>query len=329
MQVFILGGTGFLGYYATLALLARGHTVRTLALPPAPSVETFPANVDVQLGDFNALSDEAILALMRGCDGVIFAAGADDRVTPKAPAYDFFYEANVVGARRFFNLARNAGVKRGVLLGSYFAHFDRIWPELELSRHHPYIRSRQEQETAVLEAAGDELAVSILELPYIFGQMPGRMPLWKPLVDYLHSPLPWVFYPRGGTAMVTVEAVAQAIVGALEHGVAGARYLIGDENLSWESFLTRLGRAAGLDKKVVTLPNGVVRLGLGAVKWLHRIQGREGGLDPVAFLQLQTRETFFDPLPAQEALGFKGGGLDQAFVETVRACGYEVSSATA
>lgn len=326
MNVFILGGTGFLGYYATLELLRRGHRVRTLALPPAPPAGLLPLEVSVQLGNFNELSDSAVMDLFAGCDGVVFAAGADDRVTPKAPADDFFHKANVLAGERFFRLAAEAGVRRGVLLSSYFAHFDRVWPELHLSEHHPYIRSRKAQEAAVLAAAGERMDVMVLELPYIFGGMPGRTPIWKPLVDYLHWPLPWVFYMQGGSAMVSVDHVAEAIAGALEQGKSGERYLIGDENLTWTAFLHRLMAAGGWDKKVVTLPNWLLRLGLGAVKFRHWLQGREGGLDPTQFLVLQTGETFFDPKPAQEALGFAGGGLDAAFRETVRACGYALES---
>jgi hypothetical protein len=52
----------------------------------------------------------------------------------------------------------------------------------------------------------------------------------------------------------------------------------------------------------------------------HRLRGREAGLDPVRLPPLQTAELFFDPEPAQRALGFGGGGLDAAFDRTVQAC---------
>ena len=91
---------------------------------------------------------------------------------------------------------------------------------MKLGEKHPYIRSRLAQIDAALEEAGDDLSVSFLLLPYIFGTLPGKMPLWKPLIDYLDSWSPWVFYPSGGTAMVSVEEVATAAVAALEHGEA-------------------------------------------------------------------------------------------------------------
>lgn len=326
MHVFVLGGTGFLGYHATLELLARGHQVRTLALPPLPADSLLPPEVDVRLGDFNTLSDGELQGLLEGCQAVVFAAGADDRVTPPAPAIDFFRRANVAPTRRFFRLARQVGAVRGVLLSSYFAAFDRDRPEMHLSDHHPYIRSRKEQAEAAFEACGSDLSLAVLELPYIFGRMPGRRPLWCPLIRYLRSPLPWIFYPRGGTAMVSVDGVAAAITGAVEKDVPAGFYPIGDENLTWEAFLRRLGAAAGVQKPVVTLPDSLVRLGLRVVHWVHHLRGREGGLSPVPFLALQTAETFIDPAPARRILGFTGGDLEEAFQETVRGCDYPLES---
>lgn len=324
MRIFILGGTGFIGYHAVLELLRRGYQIRILSLPPEPPDGLFPENVEIILGDFNHLSDQEVEMLFDNCEGAVFAAGADDRVTPKAPAYPFFYEANVQSSIRFFTLARNAGVKKAVLLSSYFVHFDRLWPELRLSEHHPYIRSRIEQERESLAIAGDEMSLVILQLPYIFGSMPGKTPLWKPLVNYIHWPFSWLFYTRGGSGMVSVNHVAEAIAGALEKGEGNFRYLVGDENLTWRELLTRLSAAAGLNRKVVTIPDWLVWAGLWCVKVWHWFRGLEGGLDPTEFVKLQTRDTFFNPEPAQRALGFSGGGLDIAFKETIKGCGYPV-----
>ncbi len=319
MRVLIVGGTGFLGYHATLEFLRRGHDVTSLALPPLPAEDLLPPQVTLHFANVNELSDEETRELLTGHDAVIYAAGVDDRVTPDAPAYPVFYEGNVASASRVIRLARESGVRRGVVLGSYFAYFNREWPELELARHHPYIRSRVVQAAACIEAGGDALDVMILELGYIFGSMPGRTPLWKPLVDYLRSPFP-VFYSGGGTNAIAVEHVAEAIAGAVEQGEGGQRYTIGDENLTWREMLTRLAHADGREKRIVTLPKFVVRAGAHLLQLSHRLQGREAGLDPVRFVEVQTRTTYLDPTPSQEALGYERGGLDRAFADTVAAC---------
>jgi dihydroflavonol-4-reductase len=257
----------------------------------------------------------------RGCSRVrrqwSFAAGADDRVVPPAPAYEFFYQHNVEACSRLFALARQAGVKRGALLSSYFAYFDRVWAELRLAEHHPYIRSRKEQEQRSLDAAMPALELVVLELPYIFGSMPGRVPLWAPLVNLVRSSRV-LLYPEGGTNMIAVQHVGEAIVGAIE---GGERYLVGDENVTWPDFLRRLSRfATGKAKPVITIPTLLFRLQMKRVAAKHKAEGKEAGLDPVEFTKLQTAKLFFDPTPSRQALGYGQGGLDEALRETVAAC---------
>ncbi len=84
--------------------------------------------------------------------------------------------------------------------------------------------------------------------------------------------------------------------------------------------LTQLAKADGQDIRVVTLPNALLRPVLWGLWLVHYLQGKESGLDPRHLLDLQSAETFFDPLPAQQTLGFESGLLEKAFAETVAAC---------
>lgn len=318
MRILIIGGTGLLGYHATREFLAHGDVVTILALPPAPAPGLFPESVEICYQNLESLSDEELGGVLRGMDAVVFAAGVDDRVTPKAPAYPFFHSHNVVPVARLAKSCADVGVRKLVILGSYFAHFARQWPELELTNHHPYIRSRVEQTKAAVQAAGGRVQVVTLELPYIFGSMPGRMPLWKPLVKYAASAFP-LFYTRGGTTCVTVTQVAQAIRGAVVRGEGGVCYPIGGENLTWRELMGKIAAYAGKSKQVITLPDGLVRAGTRLVKLMHQVQRRESGLDPVEFVRLQTRETYIDPSSLLE-LGVEPDGLEIALAETVQRC---------
>ncbi len=316
-RVIVVGGTGFLGTHAILEFLRQGWEVTALGLPPAPPASRFPTSVRIVLRDLDQTPDTDLLELFVGQDALVFAAGLDDRVTPRRPAYPTFQHANVEIPVRLLNLAKQAGIRRAVVLGSYFAHFDRLWPEMRLSERHPYIRSRVEQEQAVGSIPG--LDVDVLELPYIFGDPFGRIPLWAPLVRYLRSS-PVTFYPKGGSACISAETVGRAVVAAVDHGTAGTRYPIGDENLSWPELLSRLGRADGRRVRVVTLPTGLIRAGLLLVWLLHRFQGREAGLNLRYFSDLQTANAFLDPEPSRRALGYTPGNLDEALRKTVAAC---------
>lgn len=319
MKTLILGGTGFIGYHASLECIKRGHEVTVLALPPLPKSGLLPPQVRIELANVDTMPDDELRELLTGHDAIIHAAGADDRTVPKAPAYDFFFKANVLPAQRIFKLSREAGIKRGVLISSYFCHFDRVWPEHKLSHHHPYIRTRREQSQRALESAAPDLELMVLELPFVFGSMPGREPLWKPLISYLRSPIP-LFCPEGGTNMIAVEHASQAIVGALESGVGGQSYVVGDENRSWKSLVETLCEIMELDKKVRMLPTSLVQKAMKVIAFWHYIQGKEAGLRESEFSKILESETYFDTSIAREVLGHKSGGVVPALRETVAAC---------
>jgi nucleoside-diphosphate-sugar epimerase len=323
MKVFIIGGTGFLGWHSLRELVARGHSVSTLSLPPLPAEGLLPQGVTCSLGNAFTMPDAEFRSLVEGSDAILYAAGLDDRVILKKPAYPKFREANVEQCLRLLGLARAAGVGRALVFGSYFVHFDREWPELRLSERHCYIRSRVEQEEAVLAESGPDFKTMVFELPYIFGTMPGRTPLWTFLLDILREEFGrTVFYPkrRGGTAMVTVRQVAKAAAGALEHGRGGQAYAIGGTNMAWAEFIPLLLDAMGEDKKVVHLPKFLYELGNLSRERAFAREGKEGGLDLVRLADIMYRETYLDASGVMAELGYGEDDVRAAIRETVAAC---------
>ncbi|MFO7612531.1 MAG: NAD(P)H-binding protein [Clostridia bacterium] len=321
MKTLIIGGTGLLGYHAILELLKRGHTAAAVAIPDAVPGDWFPPEASVAYGDVFAMNPTELKELFRGYDAMVYAVGPDDRVTPKAPAHEFFHERLVEACARVVSAAREAGVRKCVVLNSYFAYFDRIWPEAGLAEHHPYIRCRVEQAERVICEGMGAMDVCVLELPYIFGTMPGRIPLWKDiLIEYLRKS-PVVFFPRGGTGMLSAKSVAEAIAGALENGVHGKRYLIGDENMEWKRLLGIMLDEMGEKKKIVYIPEFAASLQGLKMKREHRAKGLESGLDPAhLFRDIQCRYLYIDAGESKVELGYDGGGLEDAIRETVRAC---------
>ena len=319
MNILVIGGTGFLGYHACHELAHRGHHVTALGIPPAPPKALLGDAADVVIMDIGEADDIAIGALVRNFDAVVFAAGADDRQTPPAPASRFFYEANVKTTVRIAAAALREGVSKMVILGSYFTYFDRQWPHMNLATVHPYIGSRKEQMTLATNIAGDAMAMIVLELPYIFGSMPGATPLWTPLVNYVRSGTPLV-YPRGGSNMIAVESVAQAIAGACENIETSSVFQVGDQNLTWTEMLQAMCRAIGRKDDTVHLIDTTI---LKSMSWMldaiHSVKGLEGGLHSRQFADVLVENAFFDPGQSQGALGYAGGGLEQAINATVKA----------
>lgn len=321
MKVFIAGGTGLIGYHSALAFLSGGDTVKALSIEDIPLGDWFPRGIKLIYGDLFSMSEEELTELIHGCEAFVYALGPDDRVTPEAPAYEFFHERLVEKCTSAVRAAKKAGVKKCVVLNSYFAYFDRLHPEWNLLRHHPYIECRVEQAVSAIAEGGSGMDVCILELPYIFGTMPERVPLWKSiLIDRLRKSK-IMFFPRGGSAMISVRHVAEAVYGAVHYGVHGTRYTVGDVNMEWKEMLRLMLQAMGEDKKIIYVPKFLAQIEGKRMKARETALGKEGGLDMVHFFRdIQCRFLYLDPEGSRGVLRYGSGGIEEAITDTVKKC---------
>lgn len=317
-SVLLIGGTGLLGYHAGKEFLRKGYRISIMALDK-PVENLFAQEVDYILGDVNQHSDEFLQKEFEKHDYLLIASGADDRVVPPAPALAFFRKHNVVAIKRLIELAVQVKLKKVVLLGSFFTHFNREYPELEMGKVHPYITSRVEQQEMALSLANSFTQVVVLELPYIFGTVPGRKPIWNVLLDQINA-YKTVFYTKGGTTMVTAKQVGQAIVGAFEHAASGA-YLVAGENLVWTQWLRIVLKAQNQEsRKVVIAPKWLVKLAMRARMKQEKKHGKESGLHMVKYIDFQTRCSFGDKKKSQEQLHFENDDLESAIIESIQEC---------
>ena len=259
MKIFMIGGTGLLGCEAATTLIKRGHQVKSVALPPLPEGAPIPKEMELVFGDINKKTDEEIEQMLEGCDCFIFAAGVDERKEFPAPVMDYYYKYNIAPLERIFPLCKKAGVKRAVVLGSYFSYLAKIKPDMNLEERNPYFKSRLIQEDVCKKACDDNFSVAVLELPYIFGTQPGRRPVWTVLIEQIAGmdKLPFTLYPKGGTAMLTCRQVGQAIAGAAtkEDAKGFEAIPISMYNMKWDKFLGIVYEARGMhNRKIVGIP---------------------------------------------------------------------------
>ncbi len=320
MKVFIVGGTGLIGSETARELISRGHQVTAIALPPLPKGALLPPEMNIEYGNYMELNDEQLKKHLSGMDALVFAAGVDERIEGPAPIYDFFKKYNIDALERLIKVAKEVGVKHVSICGSYFSYFAKKWPHLELTKHHPYIRSRIDQEKMALSYAEKGFDVSILELPYIFGAQPGRKPVWVFLVESIRKMKKSTLYTQGGTTMVTVKQVAQGIAGALETTSGGVAYPFGFYNYEWKDFLKIVHKHMGYprERKVITIPNFLFALQGAQINKAHKKKGTEGGLDMVKFTKLQTANLFIEPEEGALRLGVSEDDIDAAIGESVR-----------
>ena len=295
MNVFMIGGTGLLGCAAAQLFIDRGHSVRTVALPPLPTGAPIPPEMEITFRNILEMTDEEVLALMQGCDCFVFAAGVDERVEFPAPVYEAYKKYNIDPLARLIPLAKQAGITKTVVLGSYFSYFDKKFHEMRLTAKHPYIRSRIMQEKTALSFADENMDVCILELPYIFGTQPGRKPVWVILIEQLDNMGPITFYPKGGTAMLTVRQVAEVIVGAAEKSKGKKTYPISYYNYTWNAFLAIVHAAMGKpNRKIINIAKWMFQLFGFSMRKQYKDKGIESGIDPVGLADIMCMNTFID-----------------------------------
>lgn len=316
-RVVVVGGSGFLGQHIVKALAARGYEPVVLSRHLLEDRASLVGDaLTMSVDDWTQVLTTTDTGADASAEAVIFAAGSDASHAPPPPAKDFFNQGNVEPVRRLVQAARASGCRQVVLCGSYFATMAREHPELLLAERHPYIESRRAQADAAIEAAGPELGVAVLELPYVLGRTEGRQAALAPLAPWLRSRWP-LFAPPGGTAVVTADQVAQAACEAVERKATG-RFPMAEANLTWIDLLTRLALAAGrTSARVHTLPPALLSAVLSLLALRYRVIKREPGLNPARMTALFTQEAYLDPEICRTELGVTPGGLDQALHDTI------------
>jgi nucleoside-diphosphate-sugar epimerase len=283
MRFAVIGASGFVGQRVVEELRTCGHRVTAVARSPRPGLD--------HTLDATEATTERFRVLVAGHDGVVFAAGLDDREVRRKPAYPALHQSNVTSVERLMGAAREEGLTRAVIVGSYYTHFHRQHPQWHLDVHHPYVRSRIEQARAARAAAGPDLPVAVLELPFVFGRSGDRLPNWSPPLDrWIRSRSP-LLAPEGGSAVTTVDRVAETAVAALESASSEDLPVV-DENLTWTQLFDRIATAAGHSRRVNRLPSFVLRAALSLTRVQHTLADREAGLNPAHLADLLLRELF-------------------------------------
>ena len=322
MNVFMVGGTGLLGCEAAISLIKKGHKVTSVALPPLPEGAPIPEEMEIIFCDINKKTDEEIEELLKGNDVFIYAAGVDERVEFPAPVLEYYHKYNIAPLERLFPICKKVGVKRAVVLGSYFAYLAKERPDMKLTEKNKYFKSRVMQEECCESFADDSFSVAVLELPYIFGTQPGRKPVWTILIEQLAFMDKWPFtmYPKGGTAMLTCRQVGQAIAGAAERQKSGFEAIpIGMYNMKWNDFLSIVygARGMGYDRKIVGVAPWMMKMGMIKAVKDYKKRNIDSGIDPFNLPYVMDLDLFINNAYCK-ALGVVEDDIEAAIADSIK-----------
>jgi len=319
MKVVIIGGTGLLGLAAAKELIKRKHKVKSISLDDFSKLVDIPDKLELVYGNYETMTDAELKAQLEGYDSLVYATGVDERYEHQGPIYEYYKEKNIIPLKRVLKIAKDLNFKSSIICGSYFTYLDRLWEQLYLYETHPYIKSRLDQSNEAFSFYDQNFSVTVLEIPYVFGIQPGRKPVWIFLVDQIRRMKCFTFYPKGGTAMITVNQVGQAIAAAVETAKGMRNIPLGYYNLSWKKMLKIFHKQMGMPKrKVITIPKWIYKFVMISYQRKYKKNNIESGLNLKALAEIMTRKAYIDNHYLKNVLKVQDDDLEKAIADSVK-----------
>ncbi|MEO7039951.1 MAG: hopanoid-associated sugar epimerase, partial [Candidatus Elarobacter sp.] len=258
---------------------------------------------------------------MRGCDAlfhlaVTYSLWKRDR--------DRMLHANVAGTREVLAAARKAGIPRTVHTSSVAAIGVRADGRPADERHQSsvgeligaYKRSKFLAEAEVRRAVALGQDVVIVNPTTPVGPWDAKpTPTGEIVLRFLRGQMP--AYVDTGLNLIDVRDVATGHLAAYERGATGARYILGNENLTLRELLRRLAQITGRRAPRVRLPYLVplAYAGLGEF-----VLSRFGIAPDVSFesVRMAKQRMYYDSAKARSELGLAQSPVTDALADAVR-----------
>jgi dihydroflavonol-4-reductase len=303
MEVFVTGGTGFVGANLVRVLLEQGHQVRTLVRPHSCLDNLQGCPVDLVTCDLN---HPDLADYLHGCDALFHVAAhyslwRRDR--------EDLYQVNVLGTRNILAAARKAGVPRTVYTSSVAAIGvpANSQPVNETYQSPPerligaYKQSKYwaEQEALQAIAAGQDVVIVNPTTPIgPYDLKP--TPTGEIILRFLQQRMP--VYVKTGLNFIHVRDVAWGHLLAWQKGRSGDRYILGHANLSLKQVLDQLAELTGQPAPSCAVP---AWLPLG-VAWVDECVLARLGKSPAVPLdavRMSQQTMYYTPTKAVQELG--------------------------
>ncbi len=257
-QIFLTGGSGYVGRNLITSFIDQGHAVVALARSDAAARAVEQRGARAYRADL--LSGD-LAAGMHGCDAVVHAAADTDHVGGGARQH----RVNVDGTRRVIDAAGRAGVARVLLLstesvlasGRALVGVDERAP-LPRRAIGGYSRSKAEAERIALAANTENLAVSVLRPRFVWGR--DDTTALPQLCEAARSgQLAWISGGNYLTSTTHIATLCAAVSAALRYARAGEVYFVADQQpVEFRAFITALLETQGVAAPARSVPRALL-----------------------------------------------------------------------
>lgn len=314
---FVTGGSGFVGANLIRLLRSQNWHIKALVRNPKQAVTLQGLDIELIPGDLN-LPD--LDKMMSGCQA-LFHVAAHYSLWRKDEKQ--LYTSNVLGTRNIFKAAQMARVERVVYTSSVAAigvdpsgklgtETYQSPPEKLISA---YKKSKYWAEQEAHQAIKQGQDIVIVNPTTPIGPWDVKpTPTGDLIVRFLRNQMP--AYVDTGLNLIHVRDVAWGHLLAYEKGQTGARYILGNKNLSLKEILEKLAAITGKPAPKITIPV-VVPL---VVAWIDEIVLSQFGKMPsvpVDGVLMSKQKMYYDASKAITELNLPQTPVDQALQEAV------------
>ena len=260
MRVFVTGGNGFIGSAVVRSLVLGQRQVLCLLRDPSRTTRIAGLPFDRSTGD--VLDIASLRSAMPRCDATIHLAapGGWDRDDPAT-----LHEVIERGTANVLDVAAELDGHRVVVISSTAAiaasDAPRVFDEqAEFNIDDPslhYAHAKHRAELTTIEACARGVQAIIVNPAEVYGPGDTSLGTADNLMTFAKSTP--VLVCRGGTSIVHVADVAEAIIAALDRGRSGERYILGGDNLSVRQLAELVLELVGRRAPILSVPNQPAR----------------------------------------------------------------------
>ncbi len=237
-------------------MLAAGQTAVRVVNRGASAYDA-DQRIEVVRGDVTLAS--AVDRAVQGCGRIYHLAGWVSRDPADAPKLE---QIHVEGTKLILKAAQRHGVERVTIASSSGTiavgrtgkvHSEESgFKDTETSRYAYYVTKIAAEKLALEFHAKTKLPIVVANPSLLLGPGDDRGSSTGDIVDFLEGQV--LSFPTGGVNFVDVRDVAAGIIGAMERGRPGERYLLGGVNWTCSQFLQELAKLSGRSAPMMSSP---------------------------------------------------------------------------
>lgn len=321
MNIFITGATGYIGSRLALRLAVEGHTIHAMYRDDSKATILNHPNIKLFRGDI--LDRKSLGTAIAGCEQVYHTA-AFAKVWDREPSR--IYRLNVEGTMNVITAGIEAGVKKFVCTSTAgvfgpavnSSAIDETCP-LPQTYFTDYEASKAIAEKSLHTLCLSGLNIVIVNPSRVYG--PGLLSESNGVTRMIKSYVEghWRMIPGNGKSpgnYVHVEDVVTGHILAMQYGLKGENYILGDCNISYNQLFEKLNNILSVKRTMIHIPLGVMMFLSGLMLLIAKISGKPPLITPPLVKKFNHKWIVSSDKAISE-LGYKPMGIDAGLQNTV------------